>query len=271
MVLGKYNYNKAENSLEDHTHENMIEICYYDKGSQWFSVGNNRYLVKGGDVFIHYPNEVHGSGGHPEGKGRLYWFIINVPQNDRKNTNEISNLCAMLINQRERHFLGKTEIKQILEEIFIAYDRNGHHPLEIIRINTLVQRLLLLLIDCIERKRSNADQRLKNALTFIDDNIASNISLAMLADISCLSESRFKNLFKEQTGFTPGDYIQRVRIKKALAIMSNDPDTSISQIADRLNFSSPQYLSNVIKKYTGSTLSALKRNSVNNDQSTFST
>ncbi len=38
QVLGKYNYNKVENKLHDHVHDGMIEICYYDKGSQFFEV-----------------------------------------------------------------------------------------------------------------------------------------------------------------------------------------------------------------------------------------
>ena len=79
IVLGKYNYNRTEGNLADHVHHNMIEICYYDKGSQWFCVNDKRYLVKGGDVFIHFPGELHGSGGYPEEKGLLYWLIICLP------------------------------------------------------------------------------------------------------------------------------------------------------------------------------------------------
>ena len=152
---------------------------------------------------------------------------------------EIGYLCSALIDQGERHFMGKREMKQILEEVFITYHRAGHQPLGIIRINMLVQRFLLLLLDCIERKRTGPDERLTNVLNYIDEHISTNISLACLADLSCLSESRFKNLFKEQTGFTPGDYIQRVRIQRALKMINNDSGITISQVAYQLNFSSP--------------------------------
>ncbi len=262
VTLGKYNYTKAEKSLAEHIHPNRIEICYYDKGSQWFCVDQDRYLVKGGEVFLHFPGELHGSGGFPEGKGQLYWFIIEVPPATRSSAlmagNEIGYLCRELITQRERHFSGKKEIKQLLEEIFYVYPRSGSRQLGVIQIKTIAQRLLLLLLDCIPKKHAAKDSRLEQVLLYIEENISSNITLSELADQCCLSESRFKGFFKEQTGFTPGDYIQRTRIQKALQVLAECPDATVSSVAYQFNFSSPQYLSNVVKKYTGQPPSALK-------------
>ena len=111
VVLGKYNYNKTEDILENHVHSQMIEICYSDKGSQWFVVEKQRYLVKGGDIFIHYPNELHGSGGHPEEKGCLYWFIIKVPEKSKAKTT-MSFLINQLIVMNRRHFRGEGDYKK---------------------------------------------------------------------------------------------------------------------------------------------------------------
>lgn len=262
VALGRYNYNKAEKSLAEHTHPNRIEICYYDKGTQWFCVGDVQYLVKGGEVFLHFPGELHGSGSFPEGKGRLYWFIIEIADlsddADQIGRNEIAYLCNELIRQRERHFIGKKEIKQILDEIFYIYRQSGLDRIGIIHIRTLTQRFLLLLMDCIQKKQSAIDHRLNQVLQYIHDHISTKITIATLAGLCCLSESRFKNLFKEQTGFTPGDYIQRIRIQEALQFLKENPDITVSQVAYRFNFSSPQYLSSVVKKYTGIPPSILK-------------
>lgn len=262
VKLGRYNYNKAEKSLEEHIHHNRIEICYYDKGSQWFYVGDKRYLVKGGEAFLHFPGEVHGSGGFPEGKGRLYWLIIELsplfPQSDQIIGNEIVYLCNELIRQKERHFTGTKEMKQILEEIFFVYRKSASKKMETIIIRTLVKRFLLLLLDCIQKKHSIIDQRLTHVLQYIDKHISTSITISVLADLCCLSESRFKNLFKEQTGFTPGDYIQRKRIQRAIQLLKQNPNITVSNVAYQFNFSSPQYLSSVVKKYTGLSPSILK-------------
>jgi len=262
MQLGRYNYNKAEKSLEEHIHPNQIEICYYDKGSQWFCVGDERYLVKGGEVFIHFPGEVHGSGGFPEGKGLLYWFIIDLSelssQSNQLVGNDIVFLCNELIRRRERHFTGTREMKQILEEIFCVYRKSAYSKLGIISIRTLTKRFLLLLLDCIDKKHSVIDERLTQVFQYIDKHISTPITISVLADLCCLSESRFKNLFKEQTGFTPGDYIQRKRIQRAIQLLKQNPDITVSNVAYQFNFSSPQYLSSVVKKYTGFSPSILK-------------
>lgn len=262
VKLGRYNYNKAEKSLEEHIHHNRIEICYYDKGSQWFCVGDKRYLVKGGEAFLHFPGEVHGSGGFPEGKGRLYWLIIELSdlplQSDLIIGNEIVYLCNELIRRKERHFTGTKEMKQILEEIFCVYRKSARKKMGIISIRTLVKRFLLLLLDCIQKKHSVIDERLTQVLHYIDKHISTPITISVLADLCCLSESRFKNLFKEQTGFTPGDYIQRKRIQRAIQLLKQNPDITVSNVAYQFNFSSPQYLSSVVKKYTGLSPSILK-------------
>lgn len=262
VKLGRYNYNKAEKSLAEHIHHKQIEICYYDKGSQWFCVGEERYRVKGGEVFLHFPGEVHGSGGFPEGKGRLYWLIIDLSQLSilpgQPIGNEIVYLCNELIRRNERHFTGTKVMKQILEEIFFIYRKSPREKLGVISIRTLVTHLLLLLLKCIDKKHSNIDERLTEVLQYIERHISTPIPISALADYCCLSESRFKNLFREQTGFTPGDYIQRKRIQRAIQLLKQNPGITVSNVAYQFNFSSPQYLSSVIKKYTGLSPSTFK-------------
>src|SRR2546428_920670 len=120
QVLGRYNYNRSQDKLSSHVHEGMIEICYYDKGIQYFEVSGKQYLVKGGEVFIHFPDEVHGSGGHSEGKGTLYWLIIKI---NKTNQDNLYVLCNQLIEKNRRHFKGGKELKKKLEDIYAAIDR----------------------------------------------------------------------------------------------------------------------------------------------------
>lgn len=256
VVLGKYNYIKVEKKLPEHIHEDMVEICYCNKGSQWFTVNGNPYLVRGGDVFIHFPGELHGSGEYPEDKGSLYWLIVrHDSEPDARNKaipEALSYLCDQLITRHKRHFRGNNRIQRLLEDIFIAYAQKRDKVIRHIRINLLVQAFLLELLDCINNGKDNTDNdRLKKIFQYIDANITQPISIATLAAELCLSESRFKSLFKELTGFTPGDYIQRRRIECALERMDNEPGITASQLAYELNFSSPQYFSTVMKKYTG--------------------
>ncbi|HVI47789.1 MAG TPA: AraC family transcriptional regulator [Chitinophaga sp.] len=249
VVLGRYNYTKTEARLEEHIHRNMIEICYYDKGSQYFNVEGEQYLVKGGDIFIHFPDEEHGSGGYPEGKGNLYWLIIRI---DNTLSNNLMHLCRLLIKKKKRHFKAGKEVKNCLEEIQAAHDKEENIQIKKIRMHLMAEFFILSILDKIDSQKEETDNvRLGRILKLIEDNLTENISIPLLASESNLSVSRFKGLFKELTGFTPGDYIQRKRVEKALSIMEEEPEKPLMDIAYELNFSSPQYFSAVVKKYTG--------------------
>lgn len=256
QVLGKYNYQRAEKKLPNHVHNGMLELCYYDKGSQYFEVNGKQYLVKGGDVFLHFPGEVHGSGGHPEERGCLYWLIIKL---DRSVPSNLVLLCKYIIERNRRQFKAGKEVKKIFEEILQIASKPEDASIQHIRIHLLVQQLLLQVLDRIDAQVKESDtERLAQVLEFIEHKLTDNLSISVLAKQMNLSESRFKNLFKELTGFTPGDFIQRKKIEIAHKKITANPACSLSDLAYELNFSSPQYFSTVFKKYTGESPGSLR-------------
>lgn len=257
-VLGRYKYNKAEKSLEEHVHQGMIEICYCDTGSQWFFVNNKRYLAKGGDVFIHFPGEIHSSGDKPEEKGCLYWLIIKTANVKSQPGNlicaNVAYLLELLIKKGIRHFRGGNECKRILETIFKNLAVTEEPIIKNIRTELLIQSFLLHLLDKVSGMHTEeVDERLNVVMSYIGNNLTGYISIENLAKEIHLSESRFKIWFKQNTGFTPIDYIQRQRIFLAIKTINEQPDISITSLAYSLNFSTPQYFSTVMKKYTGKT------------------
>ena len=58
------------------------------------------------------------------------------------------------------------------------------------------------------------------------------------------------DLFKAQTGLTPNDYLQRLRVEAAQEQL-RQTDFSVTQIALAMGFSSGQYFSTVFARYTG--------------------
>ncbi|WP_029277321.1 AraC family transcriptional regulator [Pedobacter borealis] len=262
-VLGRYKYSKAEKYLEEHTHVGMIEICYCDKGSQLFFVNNKKHLVNGGDIFIHFPGEVHSTGGEPEERGCLYWLIIKIDNIKLKPGNKIcanvASLLDLIIKKEIRHFRGGDECKKILETIFKKNALRKKTVVEKIWIEHLVQNFLLHVLDKVSGMQTETiDKRLDVITEHITNNLTEYISIEDLANKIHLSESRFKIWFKQNTGFSPIDYIQRQRIFLAIKIINDQPDISITKLAYSLNFSTPQYFSTVMRKYTGKTPTEIK-------------
>lgn len=79
-----------------------------------------------------------------------------------------------------------------------------------------------------------------------------------VVDYVGFSRSRFYEMFKSETGLTPNDYVQRLRISQACESLSGS-DESITSIACRMGFSDSQYFARVFRKYMGETPSDFRR------------
>ena len=70
-----------------------------------------------------------------------------------------------------------------------------------------------------------------------------------MADIACLSVSRFKQKFKYHVGVPPYEYMVRKKIELSQDMLRYT-DMLVTEIAVELNFSSSQHFSKVFKKFT---------------------
>lgn len=82
----------------------------------------------------------------------------------------------------------------------------------------------------------------EKAIGLMETNYPEPINIGELAAAVGLARSYFTTLFTEQTGLPPYQYLTRLRIRKACALLTDEPNRPISQIAelvgmDPLNFS----------------------------------
>lgn len=94
----------------------------------------------------------------------------------------------------------------------------------------------------------------QQVFSYIEQHLAEKISLAELAEQSCMSVPSFCKKFKERTGTTLVQYMNEKRIEKAKVLMKNR-SYSLWQISEMTGFSNANYLIRVFKKVTGQTAS----------------
>lgn len=253
--FGRYNYDKAQPQLPLHTHGDAIEICYLSRGNQIYCVNDKMFRIKGGEVFIAYPNEVHSTGIYPEEKGVLYWFILRRPNSDQDYLGlsffEASNLFFRLEHLSKRVFPVDIEIEQLLQRIIHVYFSTDE-TLRLIEMKNLLINLFLRIIYCGERntKKEVFSKPILDVIAYIDNNIFEIFDLENLANRCCLSLSRFKHRFKEEVGMPPIEFITRKKLERACLLLEENK-MSIKDIAYELGFSSPSYFSSVFKQYLG--------------------
>jgi AraC-like DNA-binding protein len=256
-VLGRYNYAYAHKPLEKHSHGKMIEICLQDEGTQPYRVGANSYCLKGGDILLTFPNEVHGSGGAPLNRGRLYWILIRIPGKNERFLNlpaaESRTLVNGLLSVRHRHFKGRRILKYYLERIFEVHD-SGEPSMREAEIKNWALRFLLdVLADASQYAKSRISFQIGQALDHIRQNARTDfVPLEKLASVAKLSLPRFKARFKQETGFTPHNYIMLQKIEEAKNAVTGSK-RSVTEIGTDLGFASSQYFATVFKRYTGKT------------------
>lgn len=252
--FGRYNYVNTQTILPTHIHPDMIEICYLAKGSQEYFVGENTFRLYGGDLFITFPDEVHGTGNVPEEKGVLYWMVLKKPEQGKEYLGldypDAHELFCKLQQLPKRLFKGGAECERLLKKVILTYFQQKD-TLTKMELHNLLVSLLLHIIRTGERISDRGySERITQILQYIEENLFERLEIELLADKCNLSLSRFKHLFKEEIGIPPSEYIIRKKIEKA-QVLIEEQSLSIKEIAYDLNFSSPAYFSTVFKQYNG--------------------
>lgn len=90
------------------------------------------------------------------------------------------------------------------------------------------------------------------AVRWLDAHYSEKISVDRLAAYMGYSRARLFVLFREHTGLSPNDYLQRLRIRKAKELLASGNDSALS-ISAACGFPDSRYFSRVFKKHTGNT------------------
>ena len=91
---------------------------------------------------------------------------------------------------------------------------------------------------------------LRKAERFIRENFTRKISLKEIADISDLSAPYFSTIFKNEMGENLSNYLNRIRIEKATAML-RETDFPIGEISATCGFEDQSWFSKIFKIYTG--------------------
>lgn len=121
----------------------------------------------------------------------------------------------------------------------------------------LRKQIELFLLDLSEReappkskRELRHDAEFAAVTDFLGKNLATPLSLSQIALAAQMSVSKLKLLFRERTGSGPIDYLIRLRIERAEELI-REGEYNLSEISERVGFSSLHYFSRTFKSITG--------------------
>jgi len=109
-----------------------------------------------------------------------------------------------------------------------------------------------------ERNGGLSGHKLKQVLTFIDENLAENISLPQIASIAGISVSHLKPVFRVSVGMPVHQYVIRRRIERAKILLAQGI-LPIAEIALAAGFSHQSHLARHMRRLTGISPLALRQ------------
>jgi len=158
----------------------------------------------------------------------------------------------------------KGEIFTLFQRLLL--ERSRQTVYSALMISLELSQILVLLGQCWSEKnaispqppeRREQNRLVQDALLYLHSNYASPIRIGVLAEQLQISQQYLARLFKAETGTTPLQYLNRLRIEKAKEAMRENA-VNISEAAMAAGFDSLYYFSRLFKQLEGMSPSAYR-------------
>ena len=106
-------------------------------------------------------------------------------------------------------------------------------------------------MNTIKEVRKEHVARINNAIFYIESNLSKKIVLNDIAQKAYFSPFHFHRIFSLVVGETVHNFITRNRIEKAAGLLVNQSDLPITEVSEKLGFTSLSAFSRAFKKFYG--------------------
>lgn len=145
------------------------------------------------------------------------------------------------IERTEGNLIKCKDVQHLRKLMFRIFDGiSSNNPPTELNLSLDIYKIFAELLNpqSIKNKgESNYEDRIQNVKEYIAENLNENLTVCNLADITNMSASHFSRVFKQQTGFSPYDYILSSRLNRAKYLLQVT-DMTVAAIAYEIGFNS---------------------------------
>ncbi len=134
------------------------------------------------------------------------------------------------------------------------YIRKADHASSVTEIMDLNREVWTVFVETVRnfKKETTYSKPVVFCLNYIDSHFTEKITLEILAQKTDLNPCYLSSLFKKETGKSIGNHLMDIRIKTAMALLSQT-EYSYAQIAYSLAFCSQSHFTKTFRSHTGYT------------------
>lgn len=253
----------CDDDCQMHGHSDFSELVIVLEGNAVHLVGDEKYPISKGEVFVINKNTAHGYSEASNFKICNIMFKPEIMHERIFNIKQTAGFQALFVV--EPHYLQNNRfesrlclnahdfeiVKNMIDEMISEYvnKEDGWQT----SVYALFIRLCVMLSKIYQISEPDANRevvKLSRAIAFIEKNFCDNISICELAFECGYSERQFCRLFKFTFSTTPNLYITRLRMNKAQQLLENT-QMPISEVSWNCGYDDQNYFSRVFKKHMG--------------------
>lgn len=235
-----------------HFHENY-EIYYLISGQRRYFIENEIYDIYPDDMILIPERQVHKVWNSPDIDANEYHerFLL-TPRKEDIPEKFLPCFDTHLYRLPED---AKKIILQCFEDLKANSNKLDEYTTDYNRANLI--KILCTLARLPESAKhtsllSKNDLLMQEAAQYIQTNCSSQLTLGEIAAKFSYSKEYFSTIFKETTGFGFNEYLNQMRISKAIELL-NTTSLPITEISAECGFNDSNYFATVFKKIVGVT------------------
>jgi AraC-like DNA-binding protein len=264
--IGYWNIRKPQNwGLDWHTNEG-IELCFLESGNLQFLLEDRKFHLFPGDLTITRPWIVHKLGDPSVDLSKLYWIILDVnvrhPHQEWQwpewlvlNQFDISELTRYLRQNEQPLWKTNSEIRESFISIGHAMKKSQDRTPDS-RLKIIINNLFVLLLELFQNGNIPLDNTLIESkrtvelfLKALESNLNESWNVEKMSEYCNLGLTRFTHYCKEIINCSPMEYLNLLRLNEAAKLLAINAELSVTDIAFRSGFSSPQYFNFAFKQH----------------------
>lgn len=254
-------YKKATKTfnMPSEQYHDAYEIYYLVSGERYYFIKDKVYHIMPGDLIFININDIHKTSGlkNPNHERILIHFkpeflidFLALSKNIELLSTFERDINAVRLNINEQQ-----NIERLLYRILDEYQE------KMFGWEFSLKILLLDLLLFMKRKSENSNinffqypnalhEKISQISLFINSNYYDSLTLDIISKKFNISPWYFSRTFKEITGFTFIEYLNRIRIKEAQNLLKNS-NLSIEEITGKVGFDSSTHFGRTFKSLVG--------------------
>ena len=229
---------------------NFWELVYVSDGCAGILKDDTVYELLPGEMIFHKPMEFHSI--WAKNSQKLHLIVINF--------SAVGTALAPLNEGVYKPNEGQVELLHRVLDC-ACHCAEFEDDLKNHLLSNYLELLLATLLDKSDRTAS-AKKRVGNRnyeaiIKAMNETLNRRMTIEELAKTCKLSPSNLKKIFRKYSGMGVIEYFNQLKVSEALRLL--DEDVAISEISDRLGFSSQTYFCDSFKKHCGITPSEYRK------------